>query len=190
MKYKGLQIYDIVFDEDSIFQNVAIVSEPAIEETFIQLSKEEMPVQLKLDEERRVVSGPVLIPDQPIYRNMGGKQFYIRFSKETIEKMAVDFFEKHRNTEGNVEHAIPVQDITYFESYLLNKERGISPVEFSSLPDGTWIMSAKVNNEDVWQLIKDGELTGFSIDVSKVSFKEEKEIDNLQDFLDYLKKNR
>ena len=121
---------------------------------------------------------------------MGGKQFYIRFSKETIEKMAVDFFEKHRNTEGNVEHAIPVQDITYFEGYLLNKERGISPVEFSSLPDGTWIMSAKVNNEDVWQLIKDGELTGFSIDVSKVSFQEEKEIDNLQDFLDYLKKNR
>ena len=116
MKYKGLPLYDIEFnDETSIFNNVAIVTEPAILETFIQLSKQDDGmVQLKVDEEHRIVSGPALIPDQPIYRNQGGHKFYIKYSRETIEKMALNFFKNHRNTEGNVEHQIPVNGITYF----------------------------------------------------------------------------
>lgn len=188
MKYKGLPLYDIEFnDETSIFNNVAIVTEPAILETFIQLSKQDDGmVQLKVDEEHRIVSGPALIPDQPIYRNQGGHKFYIKYSRETIEKMALNFFKNHRNTEGNVEHQIPVNGITYFESYIVNKDRGIAPKEFD-LPDGTWFLSAKVDNDDVWELIKNGELTGFSIDIANIRFKEESEIDTLEDFINYLK---
>lgn len=190
MNYKGLPLYTIEFDDDiSVFNNVALVTEPAIEETFIQLAKQEEPrIQLKIDKERRIVSGPALIPDEPIYRNQGGKQFYIVYDKETIEKMALNFFKNHRNTEGNVEHEIPVNGITYYESYLVNKERGLSPKEFD-LPDGTWFLSAKVENDAVWELVKSGELTGFSIDIAGVTFKEEKAIDTLEDFIKYLENN-
>lgn len=190
MRYKGLPIYDIEFnDEVSVFNNIAIVTEPAILETFIQLSKQEdTNIKLKIDDEKRIVSGPALIPDQPIYRNQGGKAFYIKYSKATIEKMALNFFKNHKNTEGNVEHAIPVNGITYFESYLVNKQRGISPKEFD-LPDGTWFLSAKVDNDDVWELVKNGELTGFSIDIANVRFKEQEEIDSLDDLMEYLKKD-
>ena len=188
MRYKGLPLYDIEFsDEFSVFNNVAIVTEPAIMETFIQLSKQDdTKIQLKIDEEKRIVSGPALIPDQPIYRNQGGKAFYIKYTKDTIEKMALNFFKNHRNTEGNVEHEIPVNGITYYESYLVNKQRGLSPVEFD-LPDGTWFLSAKVENDDVWELVKNGELTGFSIDIANIRFKEQEEIDNLEDLINYLK---
>ena len=112
MIYKGLPIYNVEFNDDrSVFNNVAIVTEPAIQETFIQLSKQdEGQVQLKIDEERRIVSGPALIPDQPIYRNQGGRAFYIKYTKDTIE----NFFKHHKNTEGNVEHQLPVNGITYY----------------------------------------------------------------------------
>lgn len=190
MRYNGLPIYDIEFDDEtSVFNNIAIVTKPAILETFIQLSKQEdTTIQLKMDDEKRIVSGPALIPDQPIYRNQGGRRFYIKYSQATIEKMALNFFKKHRNTEGNVEHEIPVNGITYFESYLVNKQRGISPKEFD-LPDGTWFLSAKVEDDDVWRLIKSGELTGFSIDIANIEFKEQEEIDNLDDLMEYLKKD-
>lgn len=190
MTYKGLPIYDIEFsDETSVFNNISLVTEPAIQETFIQLAKQEdTQIQLKIDEEKRMVSGPALIPDQPIYRNQGGRRFYIKYSKDTIAKMALNFFKNHRNTEGNVEHQIPVNGITYFESYIVNKDRGIAPKEFD-LPDGTWFLSAKVDNDDVWELIKNGELTGFSIDIANIRFKEERVIDTLEDFVEYLNKD-
>ena len=190
MKYKGLEVYDVIFDESiSLFNNVAIVTDPAIEENFIRLSKDDVTIKMKFDEEKHIVSGPVLIPDQLIYRNQGGKKFYIRYSKETIEQMAINFFKNHRNTEGNVEHQFPVNGITFFESYILNKERGIYPKEFEGMPDGTWILSAKVNNDAVWNAITQGELNGFSIDISNVDLKVEKVLDTLEDLIEYINNN-
>lgn len=190
MIYQGLPLYNVEFDDDiSVFNNVAIVTEPAIEVPFIRLSKQQEPrIRLKIDEERRLVSGPALIPEEPIYRNQDGRQFYIKYTADTIKRMALNFFKKDRQNEGNVEHAVPVNGITYFESYIIDKGRGINPKEFD-LPDGTWILTAKVENDDVWDLIKSGDLTGFSIDIANVRFSEDKEIDNLEDFINYLNEN-
>lgn len=188
--YKGLPLYEVVFnDENSVFNWVSIVTEPAIMENFIQLSKQEgEKVRLKVNSENRIVSGPALIPGEPIYRNQGGHEFYITWTPETIKQVAINFFQHSRQNEGNVEHAVPVNGITFFESYILNKDRGIVPKEFADLPDGTWMLSAKVNNDEVWKMVTDGTLTGYSIDMSGVSFKEDKVIDTLEGFFDYLNK--
>lgn len=190
-QYKGLPLFVVVFDDDeSVFNNVAFVTAPAIEENFIRLSKQEdNEVKLSVDDEKRIVSGPALIPDMPIYRDQGGRKFYITWTAETIKQMAISFFRNSRQNAGNVEHQIPVNGITYFESYIIDKERGICPKEYENLPDGTWMLSAKVTNDDVWNMVKDGSLTGFSIDVSNVQFKEEKEIDTLEELLEYLNNN-
>lgn len=190
-RYKGLPLYEIEFDDElSVFNSVSFVTEPAIMEGFIQLSKQDEPrVQLKVNKENRIVSGPALIPGEPIYRNQGGRQFYITWSAETIKQVAINFFKHNRQNEGNVEHQFPINGITYWESYLIDKQRGICPKEFETLPDGTWMLSAKVNDEQTWNLITEGALTGFSIDMSNVTFKEEKEIDNLEDFVNYLNNN-
>lgn len=187
--YNGLPLYEVEFnDELSVFNNVSFVTEPAIEEGFIRLSKQEnVQVQLKINEENRIVSGPALIPGLPIYRRQGGKEFYITWSPETIKQVAINFFKHNRQNEGNVEHQYPIQGICFFESYIMSKERGIVPKEFEDLPSGTWILSAKVNNDETWELIKDGTLTGFSIDMANVEFKEEAAIDSLEDFYNYLK---
>lgn len=187
-KYKGLPLFEVLFnDDESVFNWVSFVTEPAILEHFVQLSKNsECDVHLSIDEEKRIVSGPALIPDLPIYRDQGGRKFYITWTADTIKQMAVNFFEHSRQNAGNVEHQVPVNGITYFESYIIDKERGICPKEFEDLPNGTWMLSAKVNNDEVWEMVKDGTLTGFSIDASNVQFKEEKVIDTLEDFLEYL----
>lgn len=190
-RYKGLPLFEIAFDDElSVFNNVSFVVEPAIMKGFIQLSKQdEARVQLKINEENRIVSGPALIPGEPIYRNQGGKEFYITWSAETIKQVAINFFQHNRQNEGNVEHQIPVNGITFFESYIINQDRGLAPKEFQNLPTGTWILSAKVNDDATWQLIKDGTLTGFSIDMSNVTFKEEEELNTLEDFINYLNNN-
>ena len=182
-QYKGLPLFEIAFDDElSVFNNVSFVTQPAIMEGFIQLSKQdEARVQLSINEENRIVSGPALIPGEPIYRKQGGKEFYITWSAETIKH--------NRQNEGNVEHQIPVNGITFFESYIINQDRGLAPKEFQNLPTGTWILSAKVNDDNTWQLIKDGTLTGFSIDMSNVTFKEEEELNTLEDFINYLNNN-
>lgn len=190
-QYKGLPLFVVVFDDDeSVFNNVAFVTAPAIEENFIRLSKQEdNEVKLSVDDEKRIVSGPALIPDMPIYRDQGGRKFYITWTAETIKQMAISFFRNSRQNAGNVEHQVPVNGITYFESYIIDKKRGICPKEYENLPDGTWMLSAKVTNDEVWDLVKEGSLTGFSIDVSNVQFKEEKEIDTLEELLEYLNNN-
>lgn len=190
-QYNGLPLFEVVFDEEqSVFNNVAFVTAPAIDENFIQLSKqEEQDVKLSVDEEKRIVSGPALIPDMPIYRDQGGRKFYITWTVDTIKQMAINFFQHSRQNSGNVEHQIPVNGITYFESYLIDKERGISPKEFADLPNGTWMLSAKVTNDDVWGMVKDGTLTGFSIDASNVQFKEDRTIDTLEEFIEFLEEN-
>ena len=185
--FNGLPIYVVDINDASVFNNVSIVDMPAIERNFIQLSKQ-AENKFSVNDEKRTISGPVLIPDYPIYRRIGNEEFYIKFTADTIKDYAIKFFKDKREGEGNVQHNLGFNGITFYESFLLNKERGIMPAEFNDLPDGTWFLSAKVENDDVWQLIKDGTLKGFSVDIQTTLSEEEKEIDNLEDLMEYLNK--
>lgn len=185
MTYKGLPVFDLNITEECFFDNVSLVDDPAIERDFLMFSKEPE-YQFSVDEEKHIVSGPVLIPDQLIFRKRGDKAFYVRFNKDAVEEMALRFFKDKRNTEGNVMHEVNVNGVTYFESYLLNKERNIAPVEFKDLPDGTWFMSAKIENEELWKLVREGVIKGFSISSEAVATPANDEIDNLEELLERL----
>lgn len=183
--FNGLPIYVVDINDASVFNNVSIVDFPAIEHNFIQLSKQ-ADIKFSINEEKRTISGPVLVPEQPIYRRFGDKEFYIKFTAETIKEYAIKFFKDKKEGEGNIQHTIGFNGITFYESFLLNKERGIVPEEFKDLPDGTWFLSAKVENDDVWQLIKDGTLRGFSVDIQSTLSEENVELDTLEDLMNYL----
>lgn len=188
--FNGLPIFVVDINDDSVFNNISIVDRPAIERNFIQLAKQsEIDFQFSVNDEKRTISGPALIPDLPIYRRMDdGKEFYIKFTADTIKEYAIKFFKDGREGEGNIQHSWGVNGITFFESYLLNKERGIVPVEFKDLPDGTWILSAKVENDGVWSMIKDGSLQGFSVDIQTSLSEAEKPLDTLDELMEYLNK--
>ena len=187
MLFNGLPIYEVDLNDRTIFENISIVDEPAIEEDFIFLSKD-TEIKFRINEEKRIVSGPVLIPDMPIYRrDANGKEFYIKFDADTIRGYAEKFFKDHRNTEGNVQHEIAVNGVNFFESYLVNRNRGIAPVEYPEIADGTWMASAKIENDELWALIKDGTLRGFSVGiVSSLKDAKPKEIKNLEEFVNVI----
>ena len=161
-KKKKLKCYSVGLDSD-VFA-ISLVDDPAIESNFIYLSKEK-PVQICLEaSEKHIVMGAVLIPDKPIYRNQDGDEFYIQFSKETIEKLAYDYLANDRVHSFTKEHDDVAENIYVVESWLKTSENDKSKDYGIDVPVGSWLMAAKVENEEIWQKIKAGEMNGFSIE--------------------------
>ena len=141
---------------------VSLVEDPAIESNFIALSKERIPI--KLEDEKRLLVGAALVPNKPIYRNVNGKEFYISFDEATIEKLAQDFLANDYQHNITVEHQENVDDIVVVESWIKTSENDKSVGYGLNEPIGTWFIGMKVNNDQIWQRIKDGYYKGFSIE--------------------------
>ena len=118
------------------------------------------------DDEKMVISGPAMTPDSLILRkDENGNPFHVFFSKETIEKIAEKFFEynKMNNTDVNHDDNITT-DNTLLESWIVNDpEMDKSKSMGFNVPQGTWMVSYKINDEETWKKIKEGELAGFSV---------------------------
>jgi hypothetical protein len=119
-----------------------------------------------IDDEKRIVMGPVMIPNKMILRrDEDGSPFYIYFSKKTIRKMAEKFFRtnKHNNTDINHDENI-TNDNTLIESWISESIRHDKSYKYGfALPEGTWYVSYKINDDETWERIKQGELKGFSL---------------------------
>lgn len=151
------------FDDVTGVDAVAIVDHPAIERSFMAFT-EQKPMQLYFSEtaDRRIVTGALMIADMPIYRNVAGKEFYVQFDAQTIEAIAQRFFEKGYQRNVNLQHNGEIVDgVVMYESMIVDKERGM---QFQDLPEGSWVGSFKVNNDEVWERIKSGEMKGFSVE--------------------------
>lgn len=161
-KKKKLKCYSVGLDSD-VFA-ISLVDEPAIESNFIYLSKEK-PVQICLEtNEKHIVMGAVLIPDKPIYRNQDNEEFYIQFSKETIEKLAHNYLANDRVYSFTKEHEDVADGIYVVETWLKTSENDKSKDYGIDVPVGSWLMAAKVENEEIWAKIKAGEMNGYSIE--------------------------
>ncbi len=127
------------------------------------MQKVEFSVQ---DEEQRIVTGPALIPNKFIIRkDENGDPFYVYFTKETIKKISERFFKKNNqnNTDVNHDHNV-VESNTMLESWIVDDPKFDKSSQYGfSLPAGTWMVSYKINDEETWSRIKQGELRGFSI---------------------------
>lgn len=153
---------------DSETYAISLVSEPAIEETLVALEKQkEIQVQLA-NEEKHMVYSAVLIPDKPIYRRTeDGDEFYVEFTKESIEKMSQQFFKDYRQDAITLDHETNASDITVVESWIksdLYKDKSVALGLNENLPVGTWFCGMKVNQIDAWERIKSHELNGFSVE--------------------------
>lgn len=147
---------------------ISLVSEPAIEETLVALEKQkEIQVQLA-NEEKHMVYSAVLIPDKPIYRRSeDGDEFYVEFTKESIEKMSQQFFKDYRQDAVTLDHETNASDITVVESWIksdLYKDKSVALGLNENLPVGTWFCGMKVNQIDVWERIKNHDITGYSVE--------------------------
>lgn len=162
-----LEISDNEADEAEV-DCVSLVSKPAIQRDFLAFNEAARPQHFAIqDEEQRIVSGPAMVPDYPIFRNDDNGQYYTVFSAETISKIAQRFFKKGYQTNLNEEHngGAVIPNSVFFESWITNKAAGKKPLKgFEDVPDGTWFLTAKINSDETWGKIKSGELRGFSVE--------------------------
>lgn len=165
MEVKIYRVFINDEDETGLF-GISLVNKPANQAEVIYMS--ENPIQdIRLNEDKRLVSGVVLRPGQLIKRfnQDTNEPEYWYFEAEDIRKMVEFFFGKSYNNNVNIEHQIyNINDVVLTESYFIDRKRGIDPMEFKQYEDFSWIVTYKVGNDDVWNEIKNGTFKGFSID--------------------------
>ena len=176
MTIHNLPLYELMFDDNDSnlgCSKISLVEEPAVEEFFLKFSKDEQEKEHKSfyfkDDSKRIITGIAMRADYPIYRNQDGQEFYVQFSKDTIDKMMQKFMKEQRLFDISLDHNKDVRDCYLIESFIINKERGICPNEFSDVEDGSWIISVKIENQDVWNKICSGEVKGFSIETEMIA---------------------
>ena len=168
---KDLPIYELRIDEndDSTVEVdfVALVDRPAIGRSFLAFNDQHRQTFAIQDEEQRIISGPLMLADSPIYRNDDRGEYYVTFTKDTIKQIAQKFFRKGYQNNVNLMHddGEMLVGLTMFESFITDEKRGIKPMAaFADVPDGSWFGSFKVDNDGAWEMIKDGKVKGFSIE--------------------------
>ena len=170
-------------DETSGIDAVSVVSSPAIEENFIALNKHEVELK-KIDEEKRLLMGAALIPNKQIYRvNDKKEEYYIFFSEQTVRKASELFLKRSNQNNATYEHKNKLSGMSVVESWIIEDTKQDKSAKYGfELPVGTWMISMKVDNDEVWNDVKEGKVKGFSIegyfaDKLEMSLKEEKSED-------------
>lgn len=162
-----MNIVELVIDENedvSGIEAISVVESPAIEEDFIALKNQEFKLA-EVDKEKRILMGAALIPNKPIYRRSGEEEYYIYFSRETVRKASELFFIKGNQNNSTLEHSMPLTGLTAVESWIVEGEKDKSRHYGLDVPVGTWMVSMKVHNDDVWNnYVKTGKVKGFSIE--------------------------
>lgn len=162
--------YELVLDKDldTGVNMISIVDCPAIEKNFLCFSKSK-DLKFKFNKEERVLFGPAMIADLPIYRESAEKgPHYVTFSKKTIKEIVKRYFKNEYLFNWNLQHNLPVKegDVFVFESFITDKKKGIyAPKGFEDVNDGSWFISLKVENDELWQEVLSGEFNGFSVEV-------------------------
>lgn len=169
MEKKKLPVYKMTINDgdESGVSYVALVDDPAIQRNWFAFNNQKF--KFVGDTDRRIITGPLMVADLPIYRNspkMG--EFYVTFDKSTIEQIVLKYFKQGNTSNVNMMHDpnYQVDGVHMFESFIVDSSRGIkAPEGFSGITEGSWIGSYKVENEEVWQkFIKSGEFKGFSVE--------------------------
>lgn len=174
----------VINEEDSLsgIDAVSVVQNPAIQENFIALKRHEVTLK-EIDEEKRLLMGAALIPNKHIYRrNEKDEEYYIYFSEKTVRKASELFLMRSNQNNATYEHKDKLNGMSVVESWIIEDEQHDKSKKYGfDLPVGTWMISMKVNNDDVWNDVKEGKVKGFSIegyfaDKLEMSFQDENEI--------------
>jgi len=187
-----MKIYELLLDENDLLLSgvnaISIVENPAIQSDFIALADQKPILLAEVDKDRQILMGAALIPSKPIYRKDGDEEYYVYFSKETIAKTAEAFFRNNNQNNATLEHAEVLDNMTVFESWIVEDPEFDKSKKYGlEVPAGTWMVSMKVDDKDVWDnYVKDNKVFGFSIEgkFANVLRRESSEMDFSDQVLD------
>ena len=165
------KIVELVISDDNqelAIDAISLVTSPAIEQDFVFFGKEKNNLTFaKVDEEKRMLISPALIPNKQIFRHDPNtdSDYYVYFSKETVQK-ASELYLKHNNLhKATYQHQDRVSGVLTVESWIIEDTKlDKSTLYGYSLPVGTWMVKLKIDNDELWQEIKSGNLRGLSIE--------------------------
>lgn len=161
----GLPVYIAQIDnsEEGIL-DISLVDYPAVKRDFVLFSQDKMNFSIQ-SEEKRIISGVVMLADTPIYRKSPtAGEYYIVFTRDIIEMMVekMSFEGKLNNITLNHDGQL-VEGVTLVELFIKDSSKGLNPTYLPDVTEGSLIASYKVENEDIWNQIKAGEFRGFSL---------------------------
>jgi len=163
-----MKIIELLIDEENQvngIEAVSLVSAGAIESDFITLNSQEIKLA-KVNDEKQILMGAALIPNKPIFRKGEDEDYYVYFSNETVRKASELFFKNGNQNNATLEHNLDINNLTVVESWIVeNTEKDKSAIYGLDVPVGTWMISMKVNNSEIWNdFVKTGKVKGFSIE--------------------------
>jgi len=161
-----MDIVELFIDEEDAIgiEAISVVESPAIEEDFIALKNQEFKLA-EVDKEKRILMGAALIPNKPIYRRNDENEYYIYFSRDTVRKASELFFINGNQNNSTLEHQVPLTGLSVVESWIVESEKDKTRHYDMEVPVGTWMVSMKVLNDEVWNdYVKTGKVKGFSIE--------------------------
>jgi flagellar biosynthesis GTPase FlhF len=159
---------------------ISLVSKPAIQRSFVALNEqEEKPTFKFADEEKRQIVGPIMVPDKLIYRKserMG--EYYLRFTKEGIEKIMAKWSKNGMQNWFNLEHSIAIgTDSAYILEYWIKESENDKSKDYGfDDPIGTAFVKMQVVSDLIWEDVKQNQLTGFSIEIDSNLIKTKEEM--------------
>jgi hypothetical protein len=149
---------------------ISLVEFPAIEVDFLAFKKQNKPSfkfeLAKIDEEKRLVIGPAMIPHKMIMRidEKTKENYYVFFSPKTIRNAAYEYLKANRQHSATIEHEASVNGVTLVESWITESSQDKAAHLGYKVPPGTWMISMKIENDEVWNLVKKQSVKGFSIE--------------------------
>jgi len=162
-----LDTIELFIDELNIRNGIyalSFVKTPAIEENFIALSEQKVEFKA-VDGDKRIIIGYALVPDKKILRAKGDYKFNVIFSKDTVKQASHLYLSKLKANNTTVDHLEKVDGVSVVESWVVDDIKndkvnlyGLNPIE------GAWAVVMKVNNDEVWNDIKEGNYLGLSIE--------------------------
>lgn len=158
-------VIDPAVDSELEVSFVALVDRPAIDRNFLAFNEKQ---RFAINEDRQIISGPAMIAELPMYRkDETFGEYYVSFDAPTIYSIVQKFNQKGYMQNFNLFHdeAQKLPGVTIFNSFINDDTLGIKPMTgFEDVENGSWFISAKVENDEAWAKVKDGTVKGFSVE--------------------------
>ena len=165
-----IEVFELVIDTDdeSGVTAIALVDQPAIDSNWMAFSQQTEYKFAVKDEEKRIIEGYFMVADLLIPRiGEQGEKFFVKFSGKTIEAIREKQSRLGLNNNFNLMHD-PRQNaegVYMLDNLIVDNERGkVAPKEFEKVPNGSLWGSAKVDNDEIWEQVKNGTFKGFSVE--------------------------
>ena len=164
---EDLPTVELVIDEEKSedgVQAISLVEYPAIEENFVALSSHKVEFKT-INEEKRIIVGLALVPNKKIYRRSKNYEYNIMFSEETVKKASEIYLKNLRNNNTTLEHQELTTGVSVIESWVVeDPAMDKSNLYGLNATKGCWVVTMKVDNDEVWQDVKDKKYLGLSIE--------------------------